>query len=311
MRYGTISGSEKRVSRIVYGTANARMRKGEEVFALLDEVWAQGINAFDTARVYGKAEEVLGRWMEARGCRSEVFLITKGGHPALFSRLGERAIRRDLKRSLEALRTDSIDLYLLHRDDPRRPVGEIVELLNALHAEGKVGAFGGSNWTAERIESANEYAYRRGLFPFSASGPAYGLAVMQRDPWGNGAVSISGKKNAPSRTWYAQSGCAVFAYSALGHGLFSDGVKSERDLSDWGRRAFGGEENFSRLARCRELAKEKGASAAQIALAYLLSGPMNAFAVATSLSHIADLAAASELTLTKEERDFLSDHEDD
>lgn len=69
-----------------------------------------------------------------------------------------------------------IDIYLLHLDDPDVDVAVPVEVMNALHAEGKIGAFGGSNWTHQRIEEANEYAYRRGLIPFTVSSPNFGLA---------------------------------------------------------------------------------------------------------------------------------------
>ncbi len=69
-----------------------------------------------------------------------------------------------------------IDIYLLCRDDPDVDVAVPVEVMNALHAEGKIGAFGGSNWTHQRIEEANEYAYRRGLIHVTVSSPNFGLA---------------------------------------------------------------------------------------------------------------------------------------
>lgn len=73
-------------------------------------------------------------------------------------------------------RENYIDIYLLCRDDPNVDVAVPVEVLIAMHAEGKIGAFGGSNWTHQRIEEANEYAYRRGLIPFTVSSPNFGLA---------------------------------------------------------------------------------------------------------------------------------------
>ena len=69
-----------------------------------------------------------------------------------------------------------INIYLLCRDDPDVDVAVPVEVMNALHAEGKIGAFGGSNWTHQRIEEANEYAYRRGLIHVTVSSPNFGLA---------------------------------------------------------------------------------------------------------------------------------------
>ena len=84
------------------------------------------------------------------------------------------------------MRTDYIDIYLLHRDDPAVPASEIVEIFNAMHREGKIGAFGGSNWTHERIQEANAYAKDHGLIPFTVSSPNFGLADQIADPWGGG-----------------------------------------------------------------------------------------------------------------------------
>lgn len=92
----------------------------------------------------------------------------------------------DCHNSLAKLKTSHIQLYLLHRDDPQVPVGPIMETLNRLHAEGKIGVFGASNWTMERMMEANEYAYKHGLVPFTVSSPNFGLANQLDDPWGGG-----------------------------------------------------------------------------------------------------------------------------
>ncbi|MEZ4634705.1 MAG: aldo/keto reductase [Caldilineaceae bacterium] len=78
---------------------------------------------------------------------------------------------RDLHDSLARLQVDFVDLYLLHRDNPAVPVGPIVEVLNEHHKAGKIGAFGGSNWSPARIAEANAYAAANGLKPFVASSP--------------------------------------------------------------------------------------------------------------------------------------------
>ncbi len=309
MKYATIKGVGKPVPRILFGTATQTFLDGEDRSDFLDEIFAEGITAFDTARHYGRAEEVLGRWLKSRGNRDKVVILSKGGHPTLLKmhRIREKDIRRDIAASFEALGTDYIDLYLLHRDDPRRPVDEPVEVLNALHAEGKIGAFGGSNWTHTRIEEANEYAYRKNLLPFTASSPYFGLADMKGDPFLNGAVSISGPGKAEARAWYKQTGMPVIAFSALGRGFFSGNVHKPSDMKSWWRRGFATKENFERLARARKVAAERGCSVAQVALAWLLQQDLNGFAVvsASSIENIRDDIAALGLRLEERELNYL------
>ena len=170
----------KPVSRIFLGTAGAPYASGREANALLDEMFAAGITAYDTARKYDRAEECLGKWICSRRNREKIFLLTKCGHPGPLgnARVNRRAMRADLERSLSALKTDYVDALLLHRDDERVPVGEVVEIFNEMFREGKIRAFGGSNWRHERIAAANAYAEQKGMRPFSFSSPNFGLAVQ-------------------------------------------------------------------------------------------------------------------------------------
>ena len=227
MKYSKIAGVAKPVSKIILGTSTPAFMRGENCNALLDCALSLGINAFDTARVYGRAEKALGRWLAAPGVRERAVVISKCCHPDIFGRrrVNARAMRADLKKSLSALGTDYIDIYLLHRDDLSVPAGTVVEELNALHSDGRIGAFGGSNWTHRRIEEANEYAYKRGLIPFAVSSPNYSLARQYGDPWGGG-VSICGEEGAAAREWYAACGMPVIAYSSLARGVLSGRIKS-------------------------------------------------------------------------------------
>lgn len=228
MEYGKIAGSEKPVSRIVFGCGGARMWAGEESSDVLDAAVEAGITAFDTARVYGKSEEALGKWLYSRE-RSGVFVITKGCHPLedWVPRVGCKYIEEDLFCSLDALKTDYVDLYFLHRDDETVPVGEILEALNAQAEEGRIRAFGASNWTHARLQEANEYAEEHGLRPFSASSPYFGLAVQLAAPV-QGCLSIAGKENAAAQAWYRAEQFPLFAYSSLAGGFLSGRVKAEQ-----------------------------------------------------------------------------------
>ena len=128
------------------------MAKDGEGDSLLDAAFDLGMNTIDTARVYvdGNSESSIGGWMKRRNNRNDIVILSKGGHFDMATgrvRVNREEMRYDLETSLKQLQTDYIDIYLLHRDDPHVPVGEIVEIFNEMHKEGKIGAFGGSNWT--------------------------------------------------------------------------------------------------------------------------------------------------------------------
>ena len=97
-------------------------------------------------------------------------LFTKGAHHDQNGpRVNPEAIRHDLMTSLERMRTDYIDLYALHRDDPATPVGVIVEALNEHLEAGRIRAFGGSNWTHQRFQEANDYAASMALLALASA----------------------------------------------------------------------------------------------------------------------------------------------
>ena len=211
-RYGKIQGLEKPVSRMIFGTAIGPMIEGKSADELLDAALVKGINTFDTARGYGRAEESLGGWMKRRDNREQVVVI-----------------ERELAESLQALQTNYIDIYLLHRDDPKTPVSEMIDTLNKLQKEGKIKIFGVSNWTHERIEEANRYAKEHQLQGFSVSSPHFGLAEQVADPWGGDCVTITGKQNEAARNWYRDNQMPIIAYSSLARGLMAGKIKSSQE----------------------------------------------------------------------------------
>lgn len=313
MQYGKIEGLEKPVSKIICGTASAPFNGGKDCTALLEGIFALGVNTFDTARVYGGAERTLGRWLQNSGRRNGAVIISKCCHPDIFGRkrVNVRAMRADLGRTLRMLCTDYADVYLLHRDDRGVPVGPLVEEFNAMHAAGKVRAFGGSNWSHERVEEANEYAYAHGLVPFTVTSPNFSLAEQVGDLWGGG-VSISGAAGADARAYYAQRGVAVVAYSSLACGLLSgkvvpDGSNALKVLDKFAVKGYYSKENLACLERCAKVANNRGASVAQVALAYVLCSGMNAFAVVScsSAARMQQNCVAAEISLSAEDVAFL------
>lgn len=315
MQYQKIPYVEKPISRILFGTAMPPFFTGGDGSELLDAIYGLGINTFDAARNYGLAEQSLGDWIEARGNRKDIVILSKCGHPSIFGRkrVNEPDMRKDLRKSLEKLRTDHIDIYMLHRDDPQTDIGEIVEIFNAMHAEGKIGAFGGSNWTHRRIIEANEYAYKHNLIPFSVSSPNFGLADQVQDPWGGGCITISGPSNKDARNWYKETQMPVIAYSSLGRGFFSGKLKSsdfdhaDQVLDSAAMKGYAYEENFERLRRCEELAEQKGVTVPQIAMAWIFRQAMNTFAVVSTSKpeRMAENIKALSIDLSETEAAYL------
>ena len=289
MRYGEIPGLNKPIPRVVQGSTMIGSDLDEaKSFALLDQVFELGCNAIDTAHVYsgGNSERVIGRWLQARGLRDKIVLITKGAaHSQDRRRMTPFDITSDLHDSLARLKTDYVDLYLLHRDDPSAPVEPIIDILNEHRQAGRLRAFGASNWSHPRIEAANAYARANGLESFVASSPQFSLADQIEEPWPL-CLTISGPREAAAREWYAQTQMPLLAWAPLASGFFSGRFRRDNlhtfGEREWDRvcvRAYASEANFQRLDRAGILAAEKGLTAAQVAVAYVMNHPMNIFAV--------------------------------
>lgn len=313
--YGEIEGVGKKISRIFLGTAISPFLDGKEADVLLDQMYALGINAFDSARGYGLSESVLGRWVKHRKNREEVVLLTKCGNatPTGTVHIDRDVMTNELKRSLSELGTDYVDILLLHRDDVNTSIAEYLETFNDFVREGIIKTFGVSNWTVERIQEANAYAAEHGLCPFSLSSPNFGLAEQVNDPWGGNCVTISGQENKEVRDWYSRTNMPVLAYSALGRGFFSgrfeagDYETAKSVLDAYAQKGYLYPVNMERLERCQILAERRSCSVAQVAMRYIFSNSMNVFAVVstTSPDRMKLNLESSKLKLTQEELRFL------
>ncbi len=312
MEYLQINGIKNKISRIAFGCAIEPMLAGENVHELLDACFDMGITTFDTAENYGLSEVSLGNWMRDRKNRDKLVIISKGCHPYDGKdRVNPEELIKDIEDSFRRLGTDYIDIYFMHRDDLKIDSGTMVEILNEYHKKGKIGAFGGSNWTHERIEQANAYAKAHNLVPFTVSSPNFGLADQIGDPFGGGAgcVSISGPGNQAARDWYKKNNMTLFAYSSLARGFFSGKIsssepdKAESILDEFAVKGYCYPENFERLRKVEILAKEKQCSVPQIALAWALAQPLNTvlLASARSADRMRDNLKAFDICLTQEE----------
>ncbi len=315
MQYGSVPGIKKRVSRLVQGTVPVSTKTLEASYALLDAVLEQGGNAFDTAHVYGGGdnERAFGTWVKERGVREKIVILAKGVHHNQDrKRVTPYDIAADLHDSLARMQVEYVDLYVLHRDDLHVPVGPIVEALNHWKNEGLIRAFGGSNWSHTRLVEANRYAEQHGLTPFAASSPNFSLADQLKEPWA-GCITISGPNNSEERAWYEQTHMPLVTWSSLAGGFFSGRITRENTASfeDYFMKlaveCYASEENFLRLDRAKQLGVEKGLALPQIALAYVMSQPLNIFALVgcNNGEEFAANARALETRLTSSECEWL------
>lgn len=300
MKYGSIKGIDKRMSRIVLGTSFAWTMP--RLAVIFDDYFERGGNVYDTAFVYagGSAEKLLGHWLVNRGVRDQVVLIGKGAHTP---HCRPEAVAKQLAISLDRLQTDHVDIYVLHRDDPQVPVGEFVDVLYEQQVAGRLHVYGGSNWTIDRMVAANEYASSRGIPGFTVLSNNFSLARMVRGPW----EGVRAASDDNSRAWLTETQTPLLPWSSQAQGFFTDraGPEKKDDLSLV--RSWYGPDNFERRRRAFELASEKGVEPTNIALAYVLQQPFPTFAVVGPLliSETASCFEALKLALTPDEIAWL------
>ncbi len=315
MKYGEVPGVGKKISRIVQGTIQINVSDDALGFAQMDAAWEAGINAVDTAAVYGGGanDKFLGRWIKARGIRDDLVVLAKGAHHNdLRRRVTPYDIGSDLHDTLARMQVEYIDLYVLHRDDPTVPVEPIVDALNQYVREGKIRAFGGSNWTTDRLAEANAYAQQSGQIPFACSSPNFSLADQKKEPWA-GCVTISGPGNEAARHWYAEHKLPLFTWSSMAGGFLSGRITrtNTADFTSYMDKlaveCYASEDNFQRLDRAKELAEKKGVTVPQVALAYVLHYPLDIFALVGSANadEMHSNIAALNTDLTPQEMAYL------
>jgi aryl-alcohol dehydrogenase-like predicted oxidoreductase len=320
MTLGFPSGAE--IPRVILGTSRlgsvfpdwltpGSVEAG--AFRILDEALAVGCSALDIAASYqvGGTERVIGKWMRERRNRDALYLISKGGHPIPVirpNRLSPEDITADLHASLRRLRTDRLDLYLLHRDHPDAALESLLQVLSDHQRSGKIRAWGVSNWGHSRIEELDSLAGRSKVPGVVASSPHYSLVEWERVPW-KGCVSIAGEANRAAREYYTRSQMPVLAYSPLGRGFLSrsgDPGHQRRDP------IYGSAKNVAKKQRADILAHRRGVSTAEVALAYLFSQPFPVYAIvgASSAAHLEKCLGATRLRLEQDELHWLETGEE-
>jgi len=273
----------------------------DESFAVLDAFHEAGGRMIDTAQGYsvwapghvgGESEAVIGKWMVSRGVRKEMLVATKTG---MFGKPGDlepKKIAEELDKSLERLKTDYVDLYYAHRDDPSLPLDEVVGGFDALEKAGKVRELGASNFSAERLEEAFEAAEAFGYIPFTVLQNEYNL--VRRGDYEGDVQSICLRHH-----------IAMLPYFGLAAGFLTGKYRSTEDFAK-SARGSGMDRFFEAgqpiLKAMDEVAAETGASLAAIALAWLNARPGIAAPIASArtVEQLPALLEGASLALTDE-----------
>jgi aryl-alcohol dehydrogenase (NADP+) len=276
--------------------------------AVLDAYAAAGGNFIDTADAYsawvpgnsgGESETIIGDWLAARGHRDDIVVATKVGLHADVPGLSRQSIRRGVDASLRRLRTDHIDLYYTHRDDPNTPLEETVAALGELVAEGKVRYLAASNYSAARLEESLKIADATGVARYVALQPHYNL--VHRNEVEGELAGLVARENLALVPYYAlASGFLTGKYRDGGEPGDSPRASSALQYLDGrGRRV---------LAALDRVAAAHSTAVATVALSWLLSRPgvVAPIASARSVQQLPDLLAVADLELTAAELDELT-----
>ncbi len=274
-------------------------------FRLLDGFLDAGFDFIDTADVYsrfhpgnqgGESETIIGEWLAARGTRNRVTIATKCGiemGPGMKG-LSRHYIFSAIEASLRRLRTDRIDLYQAHRDDPETPLEETLSAFAELIAQGKVRVIGASNYSAARLEAALAAAAKLGLPRFESLQPLYNL--VERTDFESGLEPLCRREQISVIPYYSlASGFLTGKYRAMAdtEGR-TRGSRAAKYLTPLGLRV---------LDALDRVAARTGAKPGQVALAWLIAKPTIAapIASATNLEQLAELTAAPSVRLSAED----------
>jgi aryl-alcohol dehydrogenase-like predicted oxidoreductase len=275
-------------------------------FALLDRLTETGFTFIDTADVYsrwapghqgGESEAVIGRWLKARGSRDRMVIATKvgmemGQGPSGDSRKGLTApyIERAVEESLRRLQTDRIDLYQSHTDDAGTPLEETLSAYDRLIRAGKVRAIGASNYAAARLREALAVAEREGLPRYECLQPGYSLA--DREDY-----------EAELEPLCREEGLGVISYFSLAAGFLTGKYRHAGAAAGRAREArvsaYLNPRGLAFLDLLDAVAREHGATPAQVAIAWLVARPglTAPIASATSVAQLDELLGGVRLAL--------------
>jgi aryl-alcohol dehydrogenase (NADP+) len=307
------------VSTLALGTMTFGTETDEVgAHAQLDRYLEVGGNLIDTADVYsrGESEHIIGRWLAARaGARDQIVLATKarfatGGQPNDIG-LSRRHLGAALDASLRRLGVDTIDLYQLHSFDPLTPLDETLRFLDDAVQAGKIHYVGLSNFTGWQLQRAVDLAEFRGWSRPVTLQPQYNLLVREIEWEIIPAAQASGLGLLP---WSPLGGgwlTGKYSREEAPTGATRLGENPERGVEAYARRSPV-ERTWDVIDTVREIAEKRGASMAQVALAWVADRPTVTSVIlgARTLEQLDDNLGASDLHLASDETQRLDGSSD-
>lgn len=316
MEYRRLGNSGVKVARICLGTMQFGWSADESAsFAVMDAYDAAGGNFIDTADIYsawvpgnpgGVSEEIIGRWMQARGNRHLIVLATKFNGRLWEGPNGDGLSRghvmKAVEDSLRRLQTDYIDLYQTHWPHYDTPQEETLRALDDLVKAGKVRYIGCSNEPAWRLTKALWISDKHNLNRFISSQPPYSLvrrADFERE----------------SEALCLDQGVGVIPYSPLQGGFLTGKYRRDsqpESVRAEGLKRFFTERNFDLIDLLESLGKAHNASVAQVALAWLLQRPAITAPIigANTVEQLTDILGTLEVHLTAEDVQAIDEASD-
>ncbi len=270
-------------------------------FKLLDAFTGAGFNFIDSADVYsrwhpgnkgGESEEIIGNWLKARGGRDKVIIATKLGIEMAPGKKGlsRKYMMQAVEDSLRRLKTDYIDLYQSHRDDPDTPIEETLSAYADLVKQGKVREIGASNFTAARLAESLKISTEKKLPRYQSLQPQYSLVER---------AEFEG----PLEDLCLNEKIGVIGFYSIASGFLTGKYRSKADMEGRARgprvEKYLNDYGFGVIAALDDVAKRLNAKPVQIAVAWLIARPSVTapIASATNLDQLAELLKAAEIKL--------------
>ena len=275
MKYGNIKGLEKKISKIIIGNDN--QREYSKAIQLWDSWFNLGGNTFDNSTYYreGKLEIFLGEWIKSRKLLNQVVVISKAGS----ENTQPSEIPLFIKKSLDRLKMQTLDIFILHHDNEEVPTNEFVDVLNEQVKGGLIKIFGASNWKKKRFEESIIWSKKNNKIPFAIVNNNLALAKMNHPLW-NDCVSSNNKEFISYLKNYNQT---HFSWSSQARGFFIEDTFLRkffrRKFHKYLKNCFFSEDNLERKKRAAILAKKYNCKTNDIALAWVLNQQFPSYAI--------------------------------